>query len=211
MFMLSLMQPSGLYELEKDSLEAISAQLLQMIQMKSYHLYTHSIQVSNYAVSIAAKMGLPLNEIEQIRHAALLHDVGLLMVPNALIQKSPYLNKQEMSKYKQHAASGANMIENYPCCQQILPYIRYHHEKWDGTGYPKGLSKLDIPLCARIMAVGDVYDALTTMRPYKEAFSHEKTVEIILKGKGTSFDPNIIEVFEKIHIKLEVEKEAMNK
>ncbi len=86
MFMLSLMQPSGLYELEKDSLEAISAQLLQMIQMKSYHLYTHSIQVSNYAVSIAAKMGLPLNEIEQIRHAALLHDVGLLMVPNALIQ-----------------------------------------------------------------------------------------------------------------------------
>ena len=70
MFMLSLMQPSGLYELEKDSLEAISAQLLQMIQMKSYHLYTHSIQVSNYAVSIAAKMGLPLNEIEQIRHAA---------------------------------------------------------------------------------------------------------------------------------------------
>ena len=89
MFMLSLMQPSGLYELEKDSLEAISAQLLQMIQMKSYHLYTHSIQVSNYAVSIAAKMGLPLNEIEQIRHAALLHDVGLLMVPNALIQKSP--------------------------------------------------------------------------------------------------------------------------
>ena len=121
MFMLSLMQPSGLYELEKDSLEAISAQLLQMIQMKSYHLYTHSIQVSNYAVSIAAKMGLPLNEIEQIRHAALLHDVGLLMVPNALIQKSPYLNKQEMSKYKQHAASGANMIENYPCCQQILP------------------------------------------------------------------------------------------
>lgn len=129
MFMLSLMQPSGLYELEKDSLEAISAQLLQMIQMKSYHLYTHSIQVSNYAVSIAAKMGLPLNEIEQIRHAALLHDVGLLMVPNALIQKSPYLNKQEMSKYKQHAASGANMIENYPCCQQILPYIRYHHEK----------------------------------------------------------------------------------
>ena len=140
MFMLSLMQPSGLYELEKDSLEAISAQLLQMIQMKSYHLYTHSIQVSNYAVSIAAKMGLPLNEIEQIRHAALLHDVGLLMVPNALIQKSPYLNKQEMSKYKQHAASGANMIENYPCCQQILPYIRYHHEKWDGSGYPEGLA-----------------------------------------------------------------------
>ena len=128
MFMLSLMQPSGLYELEKDSLEAISAQLLQMIQMKSYHLYTHSVQVSNYAVSIAAKMGLPLNEIEQIRHAALLHDVGLLMIPNAMIQKAPYLNKQEMSKYKQHAASGANMIENgtAPDIQNIYVAPTFH-------------------------------------------------------------------------------------
>ena len=115
MFMLSLMQPSGLYELEKDSLDAISAQLLQMIQVKSQHLYQHSLQVSNYAVSIAAKMGLPYNEIEQIRHAALLHDLGLLMIPNSLIQKSPYLNKQEMSKYKQHAASGANIVRNCSC------------------------------------------------------------------------------------------------
>ena len=78
MFMLSLMQPSGLYELEKDSLEAISAQLLQMIRMKSYELYTHSINVANYSVSIAAKLGLPANEIEQIRHGALLHDWVLL-------------------------------------------------------------------------------------------------------------------------------------
>ena len=177
MFMLSLMQPSGLYELEKYSLEAISAQLLQMIQMKSYHLYTHSIQVSNYAVSIAAKMGLPLNEIEQIRHAALLHDVGLLMVPNALIQKSPYLNKQEMSKYKQHAASGANMIENYPCCQQILPYIRYHHEKWDGSGYP------------------DYYD--TTVNPSTEfwAKTKAKAKEELFSASGSLFDPDVVKAF----------------
>ena len=203
MFMLSLMQPSGLYELEKDSLEAISAQLLQMIQMKSYHLYTHSIQVSNYAVSIAAKMGLPLNEIEQIRHAALLHDVGLLMVPNALIQKSPYLNKQEMSKYKQHAASGANMIENYPCCQQILPYIRYHHEKWDGTGYPKGLKGEEIPLCARIMAVADVLDALAFRRSYKEAMDIKEAIKIIVDESGTHFDPTIVNAMLAIHDEIE--------
>ena len=195
MFMLSLMQPSGLYELEKDSLEAISAQLLQMIQMKSYHLYTHSIQVSNYAVSIAAKMGLPLNEIEQIRHAALLHDVGLLMVPNALIQKSPYLNKQEMSKYKQHAASGANMIENYPCCQQILPYIRYHHEKWDGSGYPKHLRGANIPLGARIIAVADYYD--TTVNPSTEfgAKTKAKAKEELFSASGSLFDPDVVKAF----------------
>jgi len=196
--MLSLMQPSGLYELEKDSLEAISAQLLQMIQMKSYHLYTHSIQVSNYAVSIAAKMGLPLNEIEQIRHAALLHDVGLLMVPNALIQKSPYLNKQEMSKYKQHAASGANMIENYPCCQQILPYIRYHHEKWDGSGYPKGLKGKGIPMSARIFSLVDVYDTLTRDKCYRDAYTHDEAIEIIKEESGKSFDPGIVDIFLKI-------------
>ena len=168
MFMLSLMQPSGLYELEKDSLEAISAQLLQMIQMKSYHLYTHSIQVSNYAVSIAAKMGLPLNEIEQIRHAALLHDVGLLMVPNALIQKSPYLNKQEMSKYKQHAASGANMIENYPA---------------------------NIPLGARIIAVADYYD--TTVNPSTEfwAKTKAKAKEELFSASGSLFDPDVVKAF----------------
>ena len=174
MFMLSLMQPSGLYELEKDSLEAISAQLLQMIQMKSYHLYTHSIQVSNYAVSIAAKMGLPLNEIEQIRHAALLH---------------------EMSKYKQHAASGANMIENYPCCQQILPYIRYHHEKWDGSGYPKHLRGANIPLGARIIAVADYYD--TTVNPSTEfwAKTKAKAKEELFSASGSLFDPDVVKAF----------------
>ena len=187
MFMLSLMQPSGLYELEKDSLEAISAQLLQMIQMKSYHLYTHSIQVSNYAVSIAAKMGLPLNEIEQIRHAALLHDVGLLMVPNALIQK--------MSNYKQPPASGANITETYPCCQQILPYIRYHHEKWDGSGYPKHLRGANIPLGARIIAVADYYD--TTVNPSTEfwAKTKAKAKEELFSASGSLFDPEVVKAF----------------
>lgn len=188
------MQPSGLYELEKDSLDAISAQLLQMIQVKSQHLYQHSLQVSNYAVSIAAKMGLPYNEIEQIRHAALLHDLGLLMIPNSLIQKSPYLNKQEMSKYKQHAASGANMIENYSCCQQILPYIRYHHEKWDGSGYPQGLSGTVIPLEGRITALVDVFDALGSDRCYKRAWPLDKILALIQEEKGHHFDPELVDL-----------------
>ena len=163
MFMLSLMQPSGLYELEKDSLEAISAQLLQMIQMKSYHLYTHY--------------------------------VGLLMIPNAMIQKAPYLNKQEMSKYKQHAASGANMIENYPCCQQILSYIRYHHEKWDGSGYPKHLRGPNIPLGARIIAVADYYDS--TVNPSTEfwAKTKAKAKEELFSASGSLFDPDVVKAF----------------
>lgn len=195
MFMLSLMQPSGLYEQEKDSLEAISAQLLQMIQIKSHHLYTHSLQVANYAVSIAAKLGLPYNEIEQIRHAALLHDLGLLTIPNSVLQKVPYLNRQELARYKQHPMNAANMIENYPCCQQILPYIRYHHERWNGTGYPKHLQAANIPLGARIIAVADYYD--TIVNPSTEFWAKTKNdaKQELFSASGVLFDPDVIKAF----------------
>ena len=195
MFMLSLLQPSGVYELERDSLDAISNQLLTMLQVKSQHLFTHSLQVSNYAVGIAAKMGLPYNEIEQIRHAALLHDLGLLVVPNLLIQKGPFMNKQEMAKYKQHPANGANMLENYPCCQTILPYIRYHHERWDGSGYPKHLRGANIPLGARIIAVADYYD--TNVNPSSQlwAKSKSKAKEELFSASGSLFDPDVVKAF----------------
>ncbi len=193
--MLSLMQPSGLYELEQDSLEAISAQLLQMVQIKNYHLYTHSLQVANYSVSIAAKLGLPYNEIEQIRHAALLHDIGLLTIPNAVLQKAPYLNRQELSKYKQHASSGANMIENYPCCQQLLPYIRYHHERWDGTGYPKHLRGANIPLGARIIAVSDYYDSIINPSTEFWAKTKKDAKQELFSASGILFDPDIVKAF----------------
>ncbi|WP_028255979.1 HD-GYP domain-containing protein [Veillonella magna] len=198
MFMLSLMQPSGLYELEEDSLEAISAQLLQMIQMKSHELYTHSIQVANYSVSIAAKMGLPQNEIIQIKHAALLHDVGLLTMPNTVLKKAPYFNRQEMSRFRQHPVNGANMIENYPCCQEILPYIRYHHERWDGSGYPKHLRGANIPLGARIIGIADYYDS--AINPSTELWSKtRKTVkQELFSGSGIYFDPDVVRAFIEI-------------
>lgn len=198
MFMLSLMQPSGLYELEEDSLEAISAQLLQMIQMKSHELYTHSIQVANYSVSIAAKMGLPQNEIIQIKHAVLLHDVGLLTMPNAVLKKAPYFNRQEMSRFRQHPVNGANMIENYPCCQEILPYIRYHHERWDGSGYPKHLRGANIPLGARIIGIADYYDS--AINPSTELWSKtRKTVkQELFSGSGIYFDPDVVRAFIEI-------------
>ena len=117
MFMLSLIQESGAYEQDKSTLELVTLQLLQMIQMKSQTLYVHSVQVANYAVAIAAKMGLPKGEIELIRHAACLHDLGLICLPTTTLMKFPYFNRQELSKYKQHPVFGASMIENYPCCQ----------------------------------------------------------------------------------------------
>ena len=148
--------------------------------------------------------------------SAPLHDIGKIGINDATVFKNGSLDDEEFEFMKQHTTLGAlalqKMIEESN--GESFLYIakdmaKYHHEKWDGTGYPIGLKGEEIPLCARIMAIGDVYDALTTKRPYKKAFSHEKSIKIILEGKGSSFDPKIIEVFEKINYKFKIEKESL--
>lgn len=195
MFMMSLNQSAGIGSEERESLDAITADLLQFIQLKSHRLYMHSLQVANYSVSVAAKLALPKSEIEQIKHAALLHDVGLLFVSNTLLAKIPYLNRSEKAMYKRHAAAGGNMIENIPCCQDIIPYIVYHHERWDGSGFPKHLRGTNIPLGARIIAVADYYD--TIINPSTEFWAKTKTqaVRELFSASGLLFDPEIVKAF----------------
>lgn len=195
MFMMSLNQSAGIGSEERESLDAITADLLQFIQLKSHRLYMHSLQVANYSVSVAAKLALPKSEIEQIKHAALLHDVGLLFVSNTLLAKIPYLNRSEKAMYKRHAAAGGNMIENIPCCQDIIPYIVYHHERWDGSGFPKHLHGANIPLGARIIAVADYYD--TIINPSTEFWAKTKTqaVRELFSASGLLFDPEIVKAF----------------
>ena len=195
MFMMSLNQSAGIGSEERESLDAITADLLQFIQLKSHRLYMHSLQVANYSVSVAAKLALPKSEIEQIKHAALLHDVGLLFVSNTLLAKIPYLNRSEKAMYKRHAAAGGNMIENIPCCQDIIPYIVYHHERWDGSGFPKHLRGANIPLGARIIAVADYYD--TIINPSAEFWAKTKTqaVRELFSASGLLFDPEIVKAF----------------
>lgn len=195
MFMMSLNQSAGIGSEERESLDAITADLLQFIQLKSHRLYMHSLQIANYSVSVAAKLALPKSEIEQIKHAALLHDVGLLFVSNTLLAKIPYLNRSEKAMYKRHAAAGGNMIENIPCCQDIIPYIVYHHERWDGSGFPKHLRGANIPLGARIIAVADYYD--TIINPSTEFWAKTKTqaVRELFSASGLLFDPEIVKAF----------------
>lgn len=180
---------------EKMNLDMLTRQLLSMLSMKSQALFRHSVQVSYYAESIAIKMGLPYSEVEQIKYAALLHDIGLLTIPNILLKKFPYLNRQEKAKYKQHPVAGVSLIENYPCCQDILPYILYHHERWDGSGYPKHLKQVNIPLGARIIAVADYYDA--TINPSTEfwAKTKQEATRELLSASGILFDPEVIHAF----------------
>ena len=195
MFMLSLMQSAGVDPIDKESLDGITADLLHLLQLKSQRLYLHSLQVANYSVSIAAKLGLPHSEIEQIQHAALLHDVGLLFVSNTLLSKMPYLNTRENASYKRHATAGSNILENIPCCQDIIPYIRYHHERWDGSGYPKHLHAANIPFGARIIAVADYYDLIINPSTEFWAKTKQQAVRELFSASGILFDPEIIKAF----------------
>ena len=112
---------------------------LKMLEIKNRAIYLHSQQVANYAASTAAKLGLPASEVSQIKTAALLHDIGQLSVPNIILAKLPFLSTRELSIYKRHCIAGASMLENIPEFTYITDIIRCHHEKWDGTGYPKRL------------------------------------------------------------------------
>lgn len=151
--------------------------------------------------------------VRDIIRSAPLHDVGKIGINDATLLKAGRLDDAEFEYMKNHAELGGQTIQrmiNETNVESFL-YIakdmaHYHHEKWDGSGYPRGLKGGEIPISARIMAIVDVYDALTTKRPYKEALSHEKALEIILEGKGKSFDPKIIEIFEKIHHKFKSAK-----
>ena len=195
MYMVSLKQAAGIGMEEMNSLDTITAELLKFLQLKNQRLYMHSLQVANYSVSIAVKLGLPRSEIEQIKHAALLHDIGLLFVSNTLLAKMPYLNRSEKAQYRRHAAAGGNMLENIPCCQDIVPYIRYHHERRDGTGFPKHLRGANIPFGARIIAVADYYDTIINPSTEFWAKTKQQAIRELFSASGLLFDPEVVKAF----------------
>lgn len=144
--------------------------------------------------------------IKAAKRAAPLHDIGKIGIDDVVLRKQSSLGKSEMNYMKTHSELGAatfhkirtRMFPDNEFLKIAEDIAMYHHERWDGAGYPMGLKGEEIPLCARIMSVVDVYDALTSRRPYKEPFSHEKSMAIIVEGKGTQFDPNLVDEFVNI-------------
>jgi putative nucleotidyltransferase with HDIG domain len=194
-FMLTLMQDPDVYAGEPDTLSDVIATLMRLVEMKNAKLYLHSNQVANYAVSVAAKMRLPRDEIERIRVAALLHDIGHLTVPNAVIAKMPYVTNKEISLFKNHCNAGSCMVENIPACQELIPYIRHHHERWDGKGYPKRLKGVNIPLGARIIAVVNHYDRYINPCTKNWVKTKDEAVRELSSLSSTAFDPAVVKAF----------------
>ena len=198
MYSSSLFQSPGTFKETQNALETVTGHFIDILRLKSGDLYDHSVRVSNYAGATAVYMRLPANEITLIRYAGLLHDIGLLSIPNQILAKVPYLSRRELSLYKRHPELGANMLESVPGCQDLLPYIRSHHERWDGTGYPKHLKNVNIPLGARIISVASYYDEMIYSSPDFKSKSMTEVSRDIMTGSGILFDPEVISAFLKV-------------
>lgn len=158
---------------------------------------THIKRMSNYAVAIARKMGLPDKTVETILYASPMHDIGKIGIPDRVLLKPGKLDPDEWEIMKTHTTIGASILHGSDAeFIQLAEVIALtHHEKWDGTGYPKGLKGHKIPIAGHITAIADVFDALVSKRPYKEAFPVEKAFQIIKDSRGTHFNPELVNVF----------------
>lgn len=162
------------------------------------------------AVGLGEALGLSQDDLEALRTGALLHDIGKLAVPDHILNKPGRLTPAEMEKMKIHAAVGASILEKINFPYPVVPTVKYHHEFWDGSGYPEGLKKEGIPLTARILAIADAYDSLRGSRPYRAAVSREDTRKYLLTSSGTQFDPKIMDVFLRNLRNFEQEIDAQN-
>jgi len=169
--------------------------LVSAIDAKERYKCYHTKGVEHMAVAIAQQMRLSPNDVEGIRTAALLHDIGRLGVPEHILLKSGKLDEQEFAKIKAHSTIGEKILDNVSFPWPVGAMIRSHHERWDGTGYPDGLKGEEIPLGARILGVADVYDAMTNKRTYRTDSSPQQAIEYIVSGSGKHFDPDVVAAF----------------
>jgi HD-GYP domain-containing protein (c-di-GMP phosphodiesterase class II) len=175
--------------------------LTEAIESRDPYTGGHCHRLADHAGVIATYLGLPRHDIEIIRMGAALHDVGKIVVPDAVLKKPDKLTPDEFAIVKQHCYSGGQICKRVPFLTDVYPIVYHHHERWDGQGYPDGLRGDRIPLGARIVAVSDAYDAMTTDRPYRQAVEHRAAAEILMDGAGSQWDETIVRIFlEKVQV-----------
>jgi putative nucleotidyltransferase with HDIG domain len=174
--------------------------LTAAIDAKDSYTFIHSMNVSKYAVILAESLDMNSNDIEIIRDAGLLHDIGKISIPERILQKTSRLTDEEYAIMKTHVENSTKMIRYLPDMDYVIPAVVGHHERYDGTGYPRGLAGQNIPYMARILTIADCFDAMTAKRPYKQALSVDYAVNELEKNSGTQFDPVLVKQFiELIH------------
>ena len=179
---------------ERSILEAIYS-LAKSIELRDKRTREHCDRMVEYAERMARRVGMNEQEVDNVRRAAMLHDIGKLGISDAILLKPGKLTPEEYEAVKKHPVIGADIVSVAGFLKDIVPFILGHHERFDGSGYPRGLKGEEIPLGARILAVVDVYEALTSDRPYHKAISKEEAINILKSGAGSQFDSKIVDVF----------------
>ena len=174
--------------------------LAMAVDAKDQVTHGHIRRVQAYAVGLAKVIGVnDARELKAIEAAALLHDLGKLAIPEHILNKPGKLSKAEFDKMKKHASIGADILSAIDFPYPVVPIVRHHHERWDGSGYPDGISGSNIPIGARVLSVVDCFDALTSDRPYRRALTDEDAIAMLLADRGKAYDPIVVDAFARVY------------
>ncbi len=177
--------------------------LLTQLLMKDEYTYQHSLNVCKYALALGYEVELKEDRLRDLYCGGLLHDVGKLTIPDRVLNKPDSLTDSEYQRIKEHPVKGLEILERKKSFKKLYPMVKYHHESYDGTGYPEGLVGEEIPLEARIIAVVDSFDAMTTNRCYQQAFSVKEAIEELERCSAVQFDPQLTKLFIRLILQLE--------
>ena len=180
--------------------------LVQAVQYRDHYTKTHSDLVAEYAAKLALEAGFSEEATRALRIAGILHDVGKLVVPDEILKKPGPLTAEEYEVIQRHPLVGEMLIREAPFLEDVIQAVGCHHERYDGSGYPRGLRGEEIPLPGRVMAIADAYSAMSLDRPYRKALSVDEIIAELLAGAGTKFDPHLVEVFVEM---LQAERRAL--
>jgi HD-GYP domain-containing protein (c-di-GMP phosphodiesterase class II) len=179
---------------KRDGLSAVYA-LVSAVEAKDSYTREHSRNVNTYAVALAEAIGLSPNQIANVDTAAWLHDIGKIGIPDKVLNKKGRLNEEDWKAVKTHPKLGATIIGNIPHLAPCVSIVLYHHERWDGGGYPEGLQGEQIPLEARILAIADSFDSMTSHHSYRAALPLKEIIGQLKQGAGLQFDPELVDAF----------------
>jgi putative two-component system response regulator len=172
----------------------------QLLDLKDLNTGVHSTRLAEWGLRVGQELGLDENTLRNLEVAALLHDIGKVGIPDSILLKSEGLTAEEWVTMRSHTTRGVEICRHMKTLDRVLPIIRSHHERWDGSGYPDGLRREQTPLLARVLQIADIYDALISARPYKDAYEPERALRTIVEETTRGWrDPQIVEHFLRLH------------
>ena len=187
---------SNVYNLPiRNYFELTIKSLLNALRCKDEYTWGHSLRVAYFCVSVGREMGLSSEELYELEVSALFHDIGKIGVPDAVLLKPTRLNEEEFQMMKLHPTKSFDILKEFPVFHQMALNAKYHHERYDGRGYPEGIKGEAIPLFARIILVADTFDAMTSSRPYRKGLPMDVAFSELREFSGTQFDANVVENF----------------